>query len=712
MKHRVAHRNGGVRVATPPSPQQRALAQALQLHQAGRLPDAEAAYRQVLALDPGNAQALHMLGALANQVGQHAAAVELISQSVRIESTAANAHSNLGVAYQSLGQLQEAVGCYQRALALKYDHVDALNNLAIALQALGRLGEALESFERSLKLRPNHAETLNNVGALYLALGRLDEAEARLRRSLKLKPGYAEALTNLGGVQLGRGLVEDAVATCQQAVTRAPADARAHDMLGTALRAAGRLDEAIGSYERSLAHNPSGPLAGSIWLNLAGTLQVAGRTADAANGYRQSLSLNPSSPVAHSGLIFALDLLPGHAAEAHAERRRWNERFGQIWLDRPAAHANVTDPARRLRVGYVSADFFNHSAASVFMPILRAHDRSEIELYCYSGATARDAINEEARALADVWHDVAHVSDDALEAQIRADQIGVLVDLSGHSAGNRLPVFARKPAPVQVTAWGYAASTGLDAMGYFLADPVVVPPEARASYSEQVIDLPGVLCYDPARYAPDVTPPPASARGYVTFGVFNRMPKMSPETLATWGRVLAAVPSSRLVVKTNGADASPGRAWLLEHLAAQGVSPERVTLLGGTPHLEHLAAHGEVDLMLDTFPQSGGITTLDALLMGVPVVTLLGERVPGRASASFLTTLGLGDLAARSIDEYVELAARLAGDLDRLAQERTTLRERLLASPIGNVRAYTRLVEQVYRELWQGWCAAQTTRGE
>jgi predicted O-linked N-acetylglucosamine transferase (SPINDLY family) len=319
----------------------------------------------------------------------------------------------------------------------------------------------------------------------------------------------------------------------------------------------------------------------------------------------------------------------------------------------------------------------------------------------------RDALNEEARALADGWHDVAHVSDDALDAQIRADQIDVLVDLSGHSAGNRLPVFARKPAPVQVTAWGYAASTGLDAIGYFLADPVCVPPEARASYTEQVVDLPGILCYDAAPYAPAVSTLPARTRGYVTFGAFNRLPKVSAETLAAWGRVLAAVPGSRLLVKTTGADASPSREWLLRQLAALGVDPARVTLLGSTPHPEHLAAHNEVDLMLDTFPQSGGITTFDALLMGVPVVTLLGERVQGRASASFLTALDLDDLIGRTPDEYVGIAARLARNLDRLERDRGSLRERLLSSPIGNVRSYTRHVEAAYRELWRGWCAEQ-----
>jgi predicted O-linked N-acetylglucosamine transferase (SPINDLY family) len=691
----------GQTVAPPPSAQQRALTRGVELHQAGRLVEAEAAYRQILAADPACAPALHLLGVLANQVGQPAAALELISQAIQIDGRTASYHSNLGATYQGLKQLPEAVACYERALALKPDHVDALNNLGIALQALGRIEPALDSFERSLKLRPNHAETLNNVGALYLSLGRLDEAEARLRRSLKLKPGFPDALTNMAGLLLARGKADEAMASCDQAIALAPTDARPHHIRGLVLRQIGRITEAVASQERSLALDDS---VANVWLDLAGALQVAGRTADATAAYRRSLALNPDSPIAQSGLIFALDLQPGHADEALAERRSWNVRFGQTWRDRPADHPNRRDPERPLRVGYVSADFYNHSAATVFMPIMRAHDRSQVSLYCYSGATERDPVNAEARTLADVWHDVAYVSDDVLEAQIRADEIDILVDLSGHSAGNRLPVFARKPAPIQVTAWGYATGTGMDAMDYFLADPITVPTHAYARYAEEVVNLPGALCYDPPSFAPGVAPLPASTRGFVTFGAFNRLPKLFPETLAAWARILTALPTSRLVVKTLGADVSPGRDWLLGQLAMHGVQPERVTLLGITLRPDHLAAHGEVDLMLDAFPQNGGVTTLDALLMGVPVVTLMGEQIQERSSGSVLSAVGLGDLIARTPDEYVEIAARLAGDTARLAAERATLRSRLLASPIGNVVTYTRSVEATYRALWRRWC--------
>ena len=718
MKHR-AYRNGvqngvarggGRTAAPPPSPHQQTLARGLEHHQAGRLADAEAHYRQVLTADPANAPALHLLGALANQCGQHAAAIELISQAVRIEPLAASYHNNLGVAYQNLRRFEEAASCYAQALRLQPDHVDALNNQGVVLQTLGQLEAALASFERSLKLRPNSHETLNNVGVLHLVLGRLDEAEARFRRSLKLQPGYTEALTNLGGLLLQRGQPAEALAACAQAVAAAPADARAHDMMGTVLRGAGRVDEAIASYERALAfipngpNGPNGPNAANIWLNMAGTLQVAGRTEDATAAYRRSLALDPASTIAHSGLIFSLDLTHGAAEEARAERRRWNERFGQAWRQRPLAHANNRDPERPLRVGYVSADFYHHSAATVFMPILRAHDKSQVRVYCYSGATVSDSITAEARALADAWHDVAHLSDDQLDALIRPDQIHVLVDLSGHSPGNRLPVFAREPAPVQVTAWGYATGTGLDAIDGFLIDRVIVPPEEDGLYAERIVALPGPICFEPPAELPPVTPLPASTRGYVTFGAFNRLPKVSERTRDTWAAVLASVPGSRLLVKTGAQDSDGARQQLLDDLVARGIARERITLRGHSSRLEHLAAHGEVDLMLDTFPHTGGVTTVEALLMGVPVVTLFGEGVAGRLSASFLTALGLTDLVAKSTDEYVEIARQLAGRPDWLADQRTTLRGRLLASPAGDTRAYTRAVEAAYRDLWRNWC--------
>jgi predicted O-linked N-acetylglucosamine transferase (SPINDLY family) len=301
---------------------------------------------------------------------------------------------------------------------------------------------------------------------------------------------------------------------------------------------------------------------------------------------------------------------------------------------------------------------------------------------------------------------VVDLSDEELAAQVRADQIDVLVDLSGHSGGHRLLTFARKPAPVQVTGWGYATGTGLDAIDAFMADPVVVPPDDERFYAEEIVRLPNVVCYSPPPILPALQPLPALTNGFVTFGSFNRAVKVTPAVLETWARVLHAVPDSRLVLKPTTESATE-RQRLVDPLAALGIAPDRIEILGKSSHLEHIASFGRIDIQLDTFPHTGGITTLDGLLMGVPCVTLLGERVAGRLSASFQTVLGLADLIAQTTDAYVEIAVRLAQDLDRLAHERMTLRERLLASPVGDTRAYSRAVEAAYRDLWVRWCERQ-----
>jgi predicted O-linked N-acetylglucosamine transferase (SPINDLY family) len=459
----------------------------------------------------------------------------------------------------------------------------------------------------------------------------------------------------------------------------------------------------VGWYERA---RPLLPNDATIDEHLGVALWRLNRQAEAIAAYRRSLALKPDHPALHSGLIFALDMLEGCETEAQEERRRWNARFG-CEARRPASSfPNEPNPDRPLRVGYVSPNFSYHSAGLVALAILEAHDRERLTVVCYSGVTSPDATMARFREIADLWHDVAELSDDELDALIRADRIDVLVDLSGHMLGNRLPVFAREPAPVQVTAWGYPTGTGLPAMHYLLADPISVAPTARAGYVEEVVDLPSALCYRLTDGLPEVAPPPILARGHITFAAFNRLEKVTPGTVAAWARILVAVPEARLLIKTPGGDDPRDRARLRDDLVALGVGPERIEIRGSTSQPEHYAAHAEVDVLLDPHAQVGGITTLEALMMGVPTVTLLGDGIHRRAGASFLTAVGLDQLIARSVDEYVEIAVGLAGRADWLASHRPTLRDRLLRSPIGDIPAYTRAVEDVYRGLWRRWCAA------
>jgi predicted O-linked N-acetylglucosamine transferase (SPINDLY family) len=593
------------------------------------------------------------------------------------------------------------------AAAQQPDSLDAWISLVVQCEAQGdRTGEAA-ALEQVTRRAPDHALAWARRGFLATEAGDLDAAVRLFTRAAALAPDHAEVWCALGRAHNGLGQYADAAEAFRRALTLTPNDVTALLGLGDALHAGRHLDEAITHYQRVLAVQPDRP---DLYDRLAVALWRLKRSTEAVDAFRQSLALNPDQPALHSSLIFALDTIAGRESEARAERRRWNERFGQAWRSHPTCHQNNPDPERPLRVGYVSADFYQHSAATIFQPIIRAHDHARVQVFCYSGTQQRDAVNAEARALADVWHDVVDLSDDALEALIRADQIDILVDLSGHSAGNRLPVFARKPAPVQVTAWGYATGTGLDTMDYFLADPVFVAADLRTSIVEEVVDLPCVITYQPPGDIPSVAPAPVLTRKQISFGAFNRLVKASPAAVEAWARVLVAVPSSRLVIKTPKTDLDADRARLRDTLIVLGVAAERIEILGSTPQREHLEAHAAIDILLDPFPHTGGITTADALLMGVPVVTLLGEQQAGRVSASLLSALGLHDLIASNADEYVEIAVRLAGDVDRLIRERATLRQRLLASPVGNAGLYTRAVEDVYQELWRRWCASSIRR--
>jgi protein O-GlcNAc transferase len=698
------------------------LTQAVHQHQTGQLDAAERLYQDVLRLVADQPDALHLLGVLALQRGQPADAVARIARAVAQRPQNSVYHANLGVAYQALGQTEDARASLKQAVALDPANVDATFNLGVTLQVLGQLDDAAAHYIQTLALRPDHSGARQNLGNTLVSIAqahhqadRLDAASATYRQGLALRPANPEGWHGLGRALQVTHQIPDAIASQRRAL----AELDAAELAGSAssepgLRLAILKHLAAAQY---LAVQPVeaadtlrvaaavAPDDAAIWRSLGTGLGLIGNNAEAAAAYERALALNPADPTTHSMLIFVRDILPVTTLdEAFVERRAWNERHARPLARFIRPHQNTPDPARRLRVGYVSGDFKQHSVASAILPILRAHDHAQLEIVCYANVREPDAITDQFRTLADVWHDVLDLSDDALDALIRADGIDLLIDLSGHSGGNRLPVFARGPAPVQITAWGYAAGTGLDTMHYFLADPIVIPAEARAHYTEEVIDLPSLLCYAPAPDAPTVGPLPALSRGHLTFGAFNRLPKISAEAVAVWGRILAALPTSRLIVKSTGLESPVPQAWIAEGLQAQGARADQVSFLGLTSRRDHLVAHNEIDLMLDTFPQGGGITTLDSLLMGVPVVTLLGARIPGRTSASFLTTLGLADLVASTTDEYVEIATRQAHELDRLAPERATLRERLMTSPIGNAQQYVRAVEATYRSLWQRWC--------
>jgi protein O-GlcNAc transferase len=709
-RHPGRHRPPVRQPARPPtaitSPADRAVTAGLQHHQAGRFAEAEAHYQQALALDAAHAEALHLLGLIAHQTGQHDLAVGLIGRAIISADDRPWYYLNIGAALQALGRLDLAVLVYRAAIDLRPAYPEAFNNLGVALQAQGNLDEAIPCFQQAIRFQPAYHEAHFNLGVGWQAAGRDDFAVASYRAALAHRPAYPAAQYNLGNALRTLGQLEDAAASYRAALALDPAYVDAQNNLGVVLQQLDARDEAIACFARTIALQPAYPNAHS---NLAHLLRERGRPDEAIAAYRRALELRPDDAEAHSGLILVLDHHPACTPDvALAERRAWNERHARALTAIAPPHTNDLHPDRPLRVGYVSGDFRWHSAAMGFGPIL-AHDPRQVEAICYADVARPDTRTAWFASQAPRWRDVAGWSDAAIAEQIRADQIDILVDLGGHSASGRLLVFARKPAPIQVTAWGYATSTGLDAMDAFLVDPVVAPPDEQRWYVEELVQLPSVVCYEPPANLPAVVPPPSIERGVITFGSLNRATKLTPAALDAWARIVAAVPGSRMLFKSPGLDDAENLSRILDAFAAHGVAPDRIDVLGTSTQPEHLAAFGRVDVQLDPFAHSGGVTTFEGLLTGVPTVTLRGDRVANRLSASFLATIGLPDLVAETVDEYVAIASGLAERADWLVTQRATLRQRVLASPLGNVQAYTRAVEAAYRTLWQRYCAGRVS---
>jgi predicted O-linked N-acetylglucosamine transferase (SPINDLY family) len=678
----------------------------------GRAGEAETSCRRAVALR-GDLVAAHVnLGNALRVLGRPDEAAASYRRALALDPTLAEAHNNLGVVLAARGDRDGAKASYTRALALRGDYAEAHVNLGAALWADGDAPAAVASYRAALALRPHDAETHNNLGVALAALGELDTALASLDRAIALHPGYAEAHANRGNAMRARGDTAAAMAAYVRALELRPDLAELHANVASLLLAQGGVDDALGRCRRALELAPDLAVAHAV---LGNVLADRGDLPAAVAALERAVALEPTSAEHHANLIFVLDLdARTTEARALAERRRWNERHARPHARRVERPDRDPDPARRLRVGYVSADFKRHSAAAAFGPVLLHHDPAAVEVTCYSGVVAPDDLTERFRRAAARWRPINGLSDDAVARMIADDAIDVLVDLSGYSAGTRLAVFGRRPAPVQVTAWGHALGTGLDAMDYFLADPVAVPAALRASLVERVVDLPSLIPYGAPPDAPPVAELPARSRGHVTFGSFNRPAKLGRAVLELWADVLAGLPGSRLLLKYTGLDAPATAGRLRAVLAARGVDPDRLELRGGSSQAEHLAAYGDVDIALDPFPHGGGVTALEGLWMGVPLITRLGERVPGRLGASFLERLGLDDWIATGPDEYVRLAVEHARDLARLARLRGELRARLAASPIGDATAYCRAVEAAYRAMWRSCCerGARDRRGE
>ena len=644
-------------------------------------------------------------GVAQQRAGQHKLALQFFQQALQRGGASVALWCRIGECWEQLKDFQRADGAYVAAIELDptasepYLKASELARRTSLLAA--RVGQAATARELS------HAayQYLYSLGARQVHRGEWHEAEAAFLKARAIEPANWSVHVDLGQCLYRTARHRAAEESIREGLRLAPRQAMAHYHLGIVLLRQGRPSEAEEPLRAAVTLDPALAQARTA---LAEAIRLQGRVEEAETLYRAAAAADPE---AERGLYLSGPVYEEAGAdEIHRRHRAWGERVvaaARPSADEAAPFANARDPGRRLRVGYLSPDFKTHSVAYFIEPLLACHDRDTVEPVCYAEVASPDATTERLKALAGLWRPTTRLDDAALRRQIREDGIDILIDLAGHTDGNRLRALAIRPAPVVASWLGYPTTTGLATVDWRITDAVADPPGAEAQHVERLLRLDGgFLCFRPPEEAPDVAPLPAAAAGRVTFGSFNNLLKVTPAVVAAWAALLRAVPGSRLLLKALLLRDPAAQKRLHGLFAAHGIPAERVELRGGTnDQASHLAMYGEVDLALDTFPYNGTATTCEALWMGVPVVTLAGDRHAARVGRSLLHRVGLDELVHADVAGYVACAARLAGDLPGLAARRAGLRRQVAGSALCDGPGFARAFEAGLRRMWAGWCA-------
>lgn len=668
--------------------------------QAGQLAEAQELSRRILASHANSVPALSLMGMIQMRLGQIDSAIALLRRAVSLQPGDAGAQGNLGIVLSQANRLGEAIIAFERAVALDPNAAAHHSNLGNVLSETGKFDQAIAAHARAVKLQSRSPEFHYRLGVALRRAGRFEEALVATQRAISLNGNYAEAYNALGTTLVELGLLNEAAAAYQQAIAIQPNVPGYHTNLGRVYRKLFKFDDSVAEAHRAIVLQPD---FSEGYRLLGDALREQGLVDQSMCAYDQALAYEPDHAATLSNRAFTMLYQPGRdSADLLGAARLWATRCADRLRPSKLSFANDRSKERRLRVGYVSPDFRRHAAASFLLPLLRHHDPDRFEVICYSSVKKPDEVTAQLRRQAAGWQDVARWSDDQLAARIREDHIDILVDLAQHTAGNRLLAFARKPAPVQVTWLGYPGTTGLAAMDYRLTDPHLDPPGTDSFYTEQSIRLPRCFwCYEPPKGTPDVSELPSLTGGEITFGCLNTFRKVNPQVLEAWCALLRRVPRSRLLLH-----AHPGshRERAEAQLAAGGIDPARLEWSGQISVEDYFRLYHRIDIALDPFPFTGGTTTCDALWMGVPVIGIAGATAVGRASLSVLTNAGLAEWVADHLDQYIDLAARLANDPDRLRDLRRTLRPRVAQSPLMDGARFARNVEDAYTMMWQRWC--------
>ena len=664
----------------------------------GHFEEAVNSYNQAIQIYPDFAEAYYNRGVALQALMKLNEAIQSYNKAIQLKPDYVEAYSNLGVALKDLGRLNESAKNYKKAIQLNPYDAAAYSNLGTTLHKLGQLEEAVKNYNKAIQLNPDYVNAYSNLGVSLKELGRLDESIKSYNKAIQLNPDYADTYINLGATLKEIGRVDEAIKSYNKAIQLKPDYAKAYSNRGNALRELGQLDEAIKSCNKAIQLKPD---YAEAYLNLGATLKEQGQLDKAIKNYNKAIELKPDYTDVHSNLLMTLnyttDLDPTHAITMA-------RKFGKFVTENAQMHFSnyqgLSAP-KKLRVGFVSGDLCRHPVGHFLESVLSHINPDRIELIAYSNSNIIDDLSKRIKPFFSKWKSIYNQSDEAVANIIHSDKIHILVDLSGHTASNRLPVFGWNPAPIQVSWLGYFATTGLNEMDYLLGDPYVTPPEYDSHFTEKVWRLPKTRwCFTPPNVNINVAELPALNNGYITFGCFNNLTKMNDEVVELWSKVLNSIPNSRLLLKAKQFSDKSAQENVIQRFNIQGVKSERITLEEPEKREKYFAAYNQIDIALDPFPFTGGTTSVECLWMGVPVLTLAGDSLVSRQGVGILMNIGLPDWIADNKKEYIAKSILFASDLEKLATLRSGLRRQIITSPLFDAQSFAQDFE---KSLWEMW---------
>lgn len=711
---------------------QQALMKAIERHKNGETQEARKLYAQILQVDPNHPDANHNLGVIIIGSGKVKEALPYLEKAATLYPNVEQFRSTLSYAKKRCGEyneeeeslisrrdkrqnppqkeingilslynqnrLDEALWLIRQALALYPHYAFGYNLQGAILKALQRNKEAVSSYEKAISLKRDYPQALSNLGVALIELNRYEEAIASYKKAILIDPNYPQAYSNLGNILRDTGKTEDAIEMYKKAISLKPDFALAHTNLGALMHDLGRLEEAIESSKTAISLDP---YLSEAYSNLGTALSGVGKLDDAIDMYRKAISLSPNQEDTFGNLLFVLNYHPDKTAEEiYDVYKEYDKTFAAPLACLQKPHTNDKNLNRKLRIGYVSPDFRIHSVTRFLEPLLSKHDKTKFEIFLYAETIKEDVATKRYKTYADAWINTVGMNDIELAEKIRCDRVDILVELAGHSANNRLLVFAQKPSPVSLSWLGYGYTTGVKAIDYYLTDEICAPKESEHLFAEKPWRIKNPFVYRPADDMGECGETPALKNGYITFGTITRSIRINHKTIRAWSIVLKKLPNSKLKIDSKNYTDKQMQKELIEAFKNHNIDKDRLDIGYSSPPWNTLRA---IDIGLDCFPHNSGTTLFETLYMGVPYITLADRPSVGRLGSSILNGIGRNEWIADSEEEYIDKLVWLGSDIKRLSYIRQTLRKEMLESPLMNETEFAKKIETVYEQMFQKW---------